>query len=540
MLIIGVIKELQKSIDPSELLSYFFCQDTDSRLNNATAVLRGLMYQLLMQQQFLISHLREEYDQAGRQLFEDINAFDALSKIFAKMLGDVHLTKVYLIVDALDECDSGLSQLLDVIVRNASTSSSQVKWLVSSRNKPDIEERLRIKDSKIELSLELNAECVSGAVAEYIDYKVSEFERTKRYDSNLREQVKRDLHRKANGTFLWVALVCKELGTVGKWDALQWLTRVPSDLNLLYARIIDQIQRLEGRNPEFCFNVLSVVDISIISNVALEYIYKALRPPTRNLRLFLPQLCVPQQVMSPEPLQRAQNPRKTKTPALATNTEIYKSETQDRAGLKQIELPEYQNPLQFRRKDASKSPHEVLNFSMHSAAIGTSDQYQESREVPHSKNFGSPTKPNQSTSPKHLQDLSVGISVRLWLAYSSPKKHLSVPETSKSIRGEIPPSNDPITVCISSPRVTTSTLLSSRDGTSSWPDSPRSKATKPTRKNRRDIRRTVLDILSSSSAQENNELPSEIAHTHPRTHFQSLQSLQSLQSQPVNQRQGSQ
>jgi len=52
MLLIGIIRELQKSIQP---LSYFFCQGTDSRLNNATAVLRGLMYQLLMQQRFLIS-----------------------------------------------------------------------------------------------------------------------------------------------------------------------------------------------------------------------------------------------------------------------------------------------------------------------------------------------------------------------------------------------------------------------------------------------------------------------------------------------------
>jgi hypothetical protein len=124
MLLIGVVRELKKSIHDSELLSYFFCQGADSQLNHATAVLRGLIYQLLMQQRFLISHLREEYDTAGQKLFEDVNAFVALSKIFTKMLDDERLAKVYLVVDALDECDSGLLPLLKLIVRNVSTPSS--------------------------------------------------------------------------------------------------------------------------------------------------------------------------------------------------------------------------------------------------------------------------------------------------------------------------------------------------------------------------------------------------------------------------------
>ena len=216
MLLIGVVKELQKlksTQDPG--LSYFFCQGTDSRLNNATAVLRGLIYQLLVQQQSLISYIREQYDKAGRQLFEDVNAFVALSNIFTKMLHDPRLTRVYLVVDALDECESGLSELLKLI-RNVSISSSRAKWLVSSRNRPEIETELRINDSRVELSLELNAESVSGAVDAYIDHKVSELARTKGYNNTLQDQVRDQLHQKANETFLWVALVCKELEKGGK------------------------------------------------------------------------------------------------------------------------------------------------------------------------------------------------------------------------------------------------------------------------------------------------------------------------------------
>src|SRR5438552_16765612 len=102
MLLIGVVRELQQlKSTHSGLLSYFFCQGTDSSLNNATAVLRGLIYQVLDQQRSLISHLLKDYDKAGRQLFEDANAFVALSRIFTKMLHDPRLTRVYLVLDAL-------------------------------------------------------------------------------------------------------------------------------------------------------------------------------------------------------------------------------------------------------------------------------------------------------------------------------------------------------------------------------------------------------------------------------------------------------
>jgi hypothetical protein len=39
MLLCGIVNELSKSISQTDQLSYFFCQATDSRINNATAVL---------------------------------------------------------------------------------------------------------------------------------------------------------------------------------------------------------------------------------------------------------------------------------------------------------------------------------------------------------------------------------------------------------------------------------------------------------------------------------------------------------------------
>jgi len=261
MLLIGIVREL-KSTPDSDPVSYFFCQSTDSRLNNATALLRSLIYQLLIQQPSLISYLSKQYDKAGRQLFEDANAFVALSNIFTEMLHELRLTRTYLVVDALDECESGLLKLLDLIARNVyTTESSRVKWLVSSRNRHDIEERLRITDSPVELSLELNAESVSGAVDAYIDHKLAKLDRLKQYKED-RVKIAEELRKKADGTFLWVALVCKELESVDNYYALDVLHEMPSDLKNLYGRMMRQIEGLQREDPKYCKSVLSTMALA--------------------------------------------------------------------------------------------------------------------------------------------------------------------------------------------------------------------------------------------------------------------------------------
>ena len=167
MLLCGIINELEKSMAKTDLLSYFFCQATDSRINNATAVLRGLVYLLVDQQPSLISHVRKKHQHAGKTLFEDANAWVALSEIFTNILQDPSLNNTHLIINTLNECVADLPKLLDFIVQKSSVSPC-VKWIISSRNWPEIEERLERAGHKVRLCLELNAESISTAVSVYI------------------------------------------------------------------------------------------------------------------------------------------------------------------------------------------------------------------------------------------------------------------------------------------------------------------------------------------------------------------------------------
>jgi hypothetical protein len=258
MLLCGIIDELKKSTND---LSFFFCQGTDSRLNSATAVLRGLIYLLIKQQPRLTSHLRKRYDKAGGSLFQDANAWVALSEIFISMMQDADLKITCLIVDALDECVVGLPQLLDLIVRTAA-SPYCVKWLVSSRNEGHIEQKLKSVGDEAKLSLELkqNAEQVARAVDAYIDHQLSCLESLE--GDGLREQVRDELRRKANGTFLWVALMMQELKKPESWDPLAVVEEAPAGLPQLYDRMMDQIQRLSTRNADICRSLLCTAAIA--------------------------------------------------------------------------------------------------------------------------------------------------------------------------------------------------------------------------------------------------------------------------------------
>jgi Cdc6-like AAA superfamily ATPase len=262
MLMIGIIKELlqQAKSQPSQTIAYFLCQATDPKLNNATSILRSLIYMLIRQQPHLISYLREKYD-TDPKLFESGNLFYSLSATFEEMVQGLSAATIYLLIDALDECVLDLPELLQFITTTKSTSTVQVKWIVSSRNRGDIEQALEFDNQKNKLCLELNANHVSNAVAAYIKYKVSQLTPLQR-NKVLLQQVTDQLLQKSEGTFLWVALVVQEMQKHRLSVAMVGLLEtIPRGLTPLYNRMLQQILLSESLYRELCILVLSIVTL---------------------------------------------------------------------------------------------------------------------------------------------------------------------------------------------------------------------------------------------------------------------------------------
>ncbi|PHH49211.1 Vegetative incompatibility protein HET-E-1 [Ceratocystis fimbriata CBS 114723] len=150
MLLCGIIDDLES--DPSVSLSYFFCQATGGdQQNKASSVLRGLIYHLARQNTDLIKYVREKYDYATKDAFNNDNSWHELCEILNGMLNDRTMKNAILIVDALDECAVDLLRLLSLIVK-----PSPAQWIVSSRNWPIIEEELDDEQQTVKIHLEEN------------------------------------------------------------------------------------------------------------------------------------------------------------------------------------------------------------------------------------------------------------------------------------------------------------------------------------------------------------------------------------------------
>ncbi|KAK2589635.1 hypothetical protein QQS21_012685 [Conoideocrella luteorostrata] len=275
MLLCGIIDELEK--ENKQTLSYFFCQATEGLLSNAASVLRGLMYLLILQQPSLIRHVRAEYDLAGEKLFDSVNIWVSLGKMLMNMLADPALGDMVLVIDALDECTTSRCELLDLIVQLASDSSPRVKWIISSRNWPEIENQLD-RAEKIRLPLELNQDLVSKAIEAYIEYKVNELVVNKVYDEATRSAVREYLAVNARGTFLWVALVCQELSkpNVARRHTWSKLKTLPPGLNALYDRMMEQISISEDANR--CRELLAITSV-VFRPITLDELHVFVESP---------------------------------------------------------------------------------------------------------------------------------------------------------------------------------------------------------------------------------------------------------------------
>lgn len=272
------IPKMAAMTSPSTVSSYFFCQSTNSNNNSATSVLRGLIYLLVKDRPKLLAHAQKQFNDAGTRLLEGSSALYSLWGILSDIANDPSLTRVYLMIDALDECNVQSKNLLDLILNSELRHSQKIKWLVSSRNDIWIQERLESGDGRQHTSLELNSRHVSAAVRNFIDLKLEDLAREKKYDAELKKSVKDYLVDHADDTFLWVALVCKELANTPLRKSRATVLRFPSHLEPLYSRMLLQVDNLPMEDRTFCRRILQAVTLSTRPLTLEELVFVAALP----------------------------------------------------------------------------------------------------------------------------------------------------------------------------------------------------------------------------------------------------------------------
>ncbi|KAK1146821.1 hypothetical protein N8T08_002582 [Aspergillus melleus] len=177
MAMIGLVDSHAAQIPDRDIFCYFFCQNSIPHLNNAVSVLRALVWKLLWTNHGLQKYIPNEYKckkDHGKEVFESPNAFAMLTTMLSEVLRDETLARVFIVVDALDECDNGMGDLSEWILLQSADSLSKAKWLISSRHIPQIEELLRPGNHKICLDLDSSEAHMLNSVNHFIGRKTDQ------------------------------------------------------------------------------------------------------------------------------------------------------------------------------------------------------------------------------------------------------------------------------------------------------------------------------------------------------------------------------
>ncbi|KAH7029639.1 uncharacterized protein B0I36DRAFT_228809, partial [Microdochium trichocladiopsis] len=265
MLIIGLVNQLARSKSPNSGFAFFFCQNADPRLNNAISVLRGLVWMLLCAHPSMAQYIPKEYrDKKDKRaaMFEnpDQTFFSTLKIMLTSIFRDARFDRLHILVDALDECSQDSDKLVDLIRQDTTDPCSRAKWLVSGRYTIRLNRELKPSQHRDLLSLELNENHISEAVASFIKQKVDDLVTAD--NRKLRKQVRDRMMEKAESTFLWAALVWKRLKGLAQLQILEELDKFPPGLAPLYERMM---QLIEERGPDLstrCKRVLRAVSIT--------------------------------------------------------------------------------------------------------------------------------------------------------------------------------------------------------------------------------------------------------------------------------------
>ncbi|OBT96330.1 hypothetical protein VE01_05778 [Pseudogymnoascus verrucosus] len=253
-----LVDELQKKVEraPSKALAYFFCDDKDQDRKTPIAILRSLIWQILLQRNELFDIIKPDFNAQGNTIAGN---FSTLARILKGMLQDERAGEVFILIDALDECDGSLrkgllSCIRELLQTSLTTQTGKFKFLVTSRPENDIMEELRGVGTR----LLMNSTSVNYDLSMYIDSEVDRLAKRKGYTPELKQMVENALKNEAEGTFLWVSLMVADLEKEHRYNVKDKLKQLPKGLNETYTQILIKNVSNEARE-DVQFLLLSMV-----------------------------------------------------------------------------------------------------------------------------------------------------------------------------------------------------------------------------------------------------------------------------------------
>ncbi|KAM0689613.1 hypothetical protein Q7P36_010484 [Cladosporium allicinum] len=241
MLSVFLVDELEEK---QPVISYF-CTNEDERRNNASAVLRSLLWQITRLHPDLAQHFLTllgvgETDAAGRTEAA-LSSVETLWMAFTTICRDPRVARLAFILDGLDECDPESRDWLASKIRGLVTgldvqNNHPPKIIIVSRGISCLE-----VCSKLRLDPDHDGK-IGEDVQRFVSARVQGLWTSHGFDENLRQHVRSTLLERSEGSFLWVGFAIAEL--LKKQTVLeieQCLDDLPVGLTAFYGRMLRQI-----------------------------------------------------------------------------------------------------------------------------------------------------------------------------------------------------------------------------------------------------------------------------------------------------------
>ncbi|KAF4960921.1 hypothetical protein FGADI_571 [Fusarium gaditjirri] len=225
----------------TESVLYFFCNHGNINANSATAVLRGLIWQLCRLRPELLHHgFNKTVSVDGGRIALATSSVETLWQIFTAMIRDPDAGTLTCVIDGLDECDElsikTLTERFSELLSSANQGRRNFRILLTSR-RPCQQDNISTELSVICLDSDLHKRNVQD-VQRLIDFHVSNIAHEHGWSQDSQEQLNKSITIRAGGSFLWANLAVSGLKGQDEGSAAKYLDDLAGDINAIYARSV--------------------------------------------------------------------------------------------------------------------------------------------------------------------------------------------------------------------------------------------------------------------------------------------------------------
>lgn len=237
--------ERGSSEEDHALVSYFFCVKDDQGRRDACSVLRGLLLRIFVQRADVLKRVRAFFG-STKSHFDQ--SFESLWKMFSFAADTARCQTLYIVIDALDECEErSRNKLLQKIAETLQTWNEselsvdrRVKFIITSQphlvpvwngvSKSTNQHRLKIEDRPQDMV---------DDVVRVIEKRVNDLIFRRFCTTDEGDHLKSSLRHYAENSFLWVNIVLDDIGKGIEYSRAS-LERVlrdpPKNLQTAYSR----------------------------------------------------------------------------------------------------------------------------------------------------------------------------------------------------------------------------------------------------------------------------------------------------------------